>query len=232
MLVGRVISVREEMFKIKICGVQTSQDLRAVSEAGGDAVGLNFFPPSVRYLPPNTRHTLQISTEAAELSLTRVGVVVNMTRPDMERLLQTIPLDAIQLHGDELPIEAPQWKTLGVPLIRAIKLPVGKISASKIDELSQPWLDNGFHPLFDADAGASHGGTGRQIDWESINNWRKVNPEQSFTLAGGLTPENVSEAIKVSGTQSVDTASGVEEPRGTKNTNLIREFVRNCSLQT
>jgi phosphoribosylanthranilate isomerase len=225
-----VISVSEAMFKIKICGVRTSEDLRAVSQAGGDAVGLNFFPRSVRYLPPNTQHTRQISAEAGKLSLTRVGVVVNITRPDIEQLLQTIPLDAIQLHGDELPSEAPHWKTLGVPLIRAIKLPTGEISASKIDELCQPWLDNGFHPLFDADAGTSHGGVGKQIDWESINKWRELNPDQTFTLAGGLTPKNVSEAINISGTQSVDTASGVEEPRGTKNSALIREFVRNCSL--
>ena len=74
MLVSRVISVREEMFKIKICGVRTSEDLRAVSEAGGDAVGLNFFPPSVRYLPPNGEETRQISTEAAELSLSLIHI--------------------------------------------------------------------------------------------------------------------------------------------------------------
>ena len=217
------------MFKIKICGVRTLQDLQFVSDAGGDAVGLNFFPPSVRYLPPNSESTRILSEEAGKLSLRRVGVFVNMQRADVEQLLQTIPLDAIQLHGDEPPSDASQWQALGIPLIRAIKLPIGQISISTIDERCAPWINSGFHPLFDADAGPSHGGVGQRIDWQSIHQWRERHTGQPFTLAGGLKPDNVGEAIEVSGACSVDTASGVENPRGTKSAVLIEEFVRNCS---
>ena len=78
--------------------------------------------------------------------------------------------------------------------------------------------------MLDVDAGAAHGGSGKTLDWPSVAAWAKVHPDVHWTLAGGLTPENVGEAIAASGAVSVDTASGVECPRGVKNEGRIHAF--------
>ena len=89
------------MFRIKICGVKTGDDVDQIARSGADAVGLNFFPKSIRYLRPESSDAQQISNFAGELSITRVGVVVNQTLQELESLISTVTLDAIQLHGDE-----------------------------------------------------------------------------------------------------------------------------------
>jgi len=217
------------MFRIKICGVRTIQDVENVANSGADAIGLNFFPPSIRFLPPSDPSTPELSKHASRLALFRVGVMVNLSIADVKRLMDKIELDAIQLHGDEPSETATDWCSLGLPIIRAVKLPTKQISPSIIDRIAKTWIDAGCHPLFDADAGKSHGGVGKKLDWDSIKNWRNDNPGKSFTLAGGLTPENVAEAIEKSGANSVDTASGVERPKGIKDGKSIQRFVAACS---
>ena len=219
------------MFRIKICGIKTIKDAEMVSNSGADAVGLNFFPPSIRYLDPTNPDTSAVSERAAQLSLLRVGVIVNLEITQAEQLLEQVSLDALQLHGHEAPETAQNWISLGVPIIKAIKLPTGPISTSVIDQYCLPWIEAGCHPLFDAEAGNAHGGVGARVDWESVGKWSKSVPSQNFTLAGGLTPENAAEAIAQTGAQSVDAASGVENPRGTKNEHSLQRFVEACSLR-
>lgn len=216
------------MFRIKICGVRSVADIEAIAESGADAVGLNFFPPSIRYLDPNASLTSEIATAATVAGLIRVGVVVNQSVEQLATLLSQIELDAIQLHGDERPEQVADIRSLGVPLIRAVKLPVGNIDSETIEQAVRPWIGLGCHLLLDAEAGAAHGGSGKSLDWAAVHRWSMRHPRVPFTLAGGLNPENVAAAIRQSGARSVDTASGVEQPRGYKNRELVQRFVDAC----
>ncbi len=216
------------MFRIKICGVRTISDLDAVARSGADAIGLNFFPPSLRFVDPTYQSTIELSKNAASFGLMRVGVFVNRTPQQIERLAQQVELDAVQLHGDEPAESAATWSGLGLPIIRAIKLPRNELAPEEIESLCEPWISVGCHPLFDAEVGGSHGGLGHSLDWNSLGSWSKRNSQQAFSLAGGLHPKNVAMAINATGTRSVDTASGAEEPRGTKSRKKIADFVSAC----
>lgn len=214
------------MFQIKICGVSQPMDIGAIKMSGADAIGLNFYRPSVRYVDPDSPQTRQLSRLASEAGLFRVGVFVNEPAETIEQVAGSVGLDAIQLHGDE-PIEtAGQLRSmLNLGLIRAIKLPLGRLSPATISEKTGGWIEAGWHLLMDADAGAAHGGSGQSLHWRSLGVWAEQNPDVGWTLAGGLTPENVAQAIEESAAASVDTASGVEELRGVKSQWLIRRFV-------
>lgn len=212
------------MFHTKICGVRTADDILAVKASRADAVGLNFYPPSIRFVDPNARTTAELSEIANEQGLFRVGVFVN----DSERIAEiasTVELDAIQLHGDETIDDALSVKQLiKLPLIRAIKLPHADLTPEMIAAATEPWTKAGFHLLLDADAGSAHGGSGKTLAWDAVRIWADRASDVKWTLAGGLTPENVAEAITRSGTTSVDTASGVEKPRGSKSADRILAF--------
>ena len=135
----------------------------------------------------------------------------------------------VQLHGDEpLRLARELAESRQLPVIRAIKLSAGPLAAARIEAAARPWVDVGCHPLLDADAGAAHGGSGKTLHWASIRRWSDEHRQTRFTLAGGLNPGNVAEAIRESGAKSVDTASGVEQPRGEKQVDLIAAFVRGC----
>lgn len=214
------------MFRVKICGVRQQQDVQWVADAGGDAIGLNFFPKSVRYLDPDDDNTRGLCSLAGQLGLLRVGVFVNRSASECQQVAQAVGLDVIQLHGDETIEVAKQLIVGGGRVVRAIKLPLGAISVSAIDSLVVPWLEVGCHLLFDADAGAAHGGSGKTLDWESLAAWQQMRGNVGWTLAGGLKPENIGEAIADSGASSIDTASGVECPRGVKSEERIQQFCR------
>ncbi len=220
------------MFNIKICGIQRPADIAAVESSGADAVGLNFFPPSVRYVDPSAIETQALSSAASQAGLFRVGVFVNESPREIAEISRHIGLDAVQLHGDEAVADAERIRSAcGLPLIRAIKLPTAAISPTEIAAHTDPWVAADCHLLLDADAGAAHGGSGKTLDWPSIRAWAEQAGDGSWTLAGGLGPENVAEAIRVSGAVSVDTASGVEEPRGVKSAERIERFVANIRAE-
>ncbi|QDT05576.1 N-(5'-phosphoribosyl)anthranilate isomerase [Rubripirellula lacrimiformis] len=214
------------MFRVKICGIRLKSDVDAVAAAGGDAVGLNFFRPSVRFVDPQSESTRLLSEAAAAAKLLRVGVFVNETADQIHQIVDQVGLDAVQLHGDETLSAA---GTVRGPRLRAIKLPVGPVSVDLIESAARPWIDAGFHVLFDADAGAAHGGSGKYLDWKSVADWNDQHGQSGWTLAGGLNPQNVAEAIRTSGTASVDTASGVESPKGVKSAALIQQFLQQAS---
>lgn len=214
------------MFHIKICGVRLANDVRSAAEAGADAIGLNFFGPSVRYVDPTAASTQDLSRLADELGLLRVGVFVNESPERIAEIARAVELGAIQLHGDEQPNAARNvQEATQLPVIRAIKLPSGEISQAVIDEAAAAWMKAGCHLLLDRDGGAAHGGSGHTLDWTSVRIWADANQDLTWTLAGGLTPDNVAVAIKTSGAKSVDTASGVEQSRGVKSPGRISRFV-------
>jgi phosphoribosylanthranilate isomerase len=217
------------MFRIKICGVRRLEDVHAAADAGADAVGLNFFPPSLRYLDPLASHSAEIAQVAAERGLLRVGVVVNRAIDEIESLFEQVELDAVQLHGDEQPSQFEALRNdLRIHVIRAVKLPTGPLDPEQIERATRPWIGLDCHLLFDAEAGSAQGGSGQSLDWDAIHRWSERHPSLNYTLAGGLTPENVVDAIQRSGARSVDTASGVERPKGTKDADLIERFVKAC----
>lgn len=211
-------------FVIKICGVRRCSDVDAVAAAGGDAVGLNFYPQSIRYLPPEQRATL--CEHIQKVGLTAVGVFVNNTVSEILSAVQSLRLSAVQLHGDESIDVAHELLQGGVAVIRAIRLPRGPLASGQIETAANAWINVGCSVLFDADAGSAYGGEGLQLDWRGLGCWQQASqPSLSFALAGGLSPERVGEAICQSRATAVDVASGVESPRGTKNRQLIEEFV-------
>lgn len=223
-------------FRIKICGLTDPANVRPTVEAGAQALGLNFFSGSKRYLNPEQAVILGAGIPAA---IVRVGVFVNDTNSPM--LLQAFGyprLDYIQLHGEETVKEivdlyeiisdvdendAPSEKTPGI--IKAFRLqrdPEAEIG-SFLDECKQRNVPLAAM-LIDAYSTAGHGGTGERADWAALGRWtnRRGVP---LILAGGITPENVAEAIATVRPDAIDTASGVESSPGIKDPDKVRRLV-------
>lgn len=194
--------------RVKICGVTSLEDALACAEAGADVLGFNFWPGSKRYLEP-----VEAAAIARELPsrVLKVGVFVDAERAAIERALDLVGLDAIQLHGEET---AADCRGYPLAVIKAIR--VGRTDGP-VTELAA-----GFdveYILLDADAGS-----GRRFDWRRAEG---VAPGRLF-LAGGLDPENVAEAVRRVRPYAVDTASGVESAPGKKDLRKVKEFIDNA----
>ena len=210
------------MFRIKICGVTSTGDARAAADAGADAVGLNFFRKSRRFIEPESAKQIASSLPAG---VTKVGVFVNHAPREIVEIVRQVNLDVVQLHGDEPPAllaELPK----SVRIVRA-----HRCGADGLDALSR-YLDeagsSGRMPdavLIDADAGADFGGTGRRADWSLVARQRSTFAGLPLILAGGLSPDNVAEAIAAVRPDGVDVASGVEAQPGVKDHELVSRFI-------
>jgi len=223
------------MFRIKICGVRSETDIDSVAEAGADAVGFNFHPPSIRYV--DAPQAIRLSVRAAQRSLTRVGVFVEQSVDEISRIADSAQIDFVQLHGGQTIADALWLSDRGFRVIRVIRLAVGPLDPESISAAVASWGFGDFPLLFDAEAGAHGGGLGLRLDWEAIGKWSKIEmfsekvPQTSgeakaqWAIAGGLTPETIGEAIVNSRATAIDVASGVEEPRGEKCRHKIDLFV-------
>ena len=217
------------MFRVKICGVRRIEDVIASAESGADAIGLNFFRPSIRFVEFTVAS--ELSSEAEDRGLLRVGVFVNESVDSVLAISDQVGLDFVQLHGHESEQDVARLIAAGERVIRAIRLPVGRLEPQEIEERVLPWRELGCDLLLDADAGAQGGGAGLRLDWTAIGRWRaEFGSLDSWALAGGLTPQMVAKAIAASLAPAVDVASGVEHPRGVKSADLIDLFVKNCGL--
>lgn len=201
---------------IKICGLKTPEALDAAIKARGDYAGFNFFPPSPRYVA---------LTEAAQLAaraegrIGRVAVIVDADDPAIAEIVAAIRLDAIQLHGKETPERAAQIRArFGLPVWKALSVATQQDVAG-----ANAYAGAADLLLFDAKTpkNALPGGMGLSFDWKLVANWKG---RLAWGLAGGLTPENVADAIGLTGTPLVDTSSGVESEPGVKDANLIARF--------
>jgi phosphoribosylanthranilate isomerase len=204
--------------KVKICGLKTEAALDAALAGGADYIGLVFFPPSPRNIAPPAAKVL------ADKARGRAKIVALMVDPDdalLESVMQSANPDVLQLHGHESPERVREiHRRWGRPVMKAI--PVEKAEDAEAALAYQGVADL---ILFDARAPVEStrpGGNGAPFDWRALVG---VKDRVSFMLSGGLTPDNVADAIRISGAAVVDVSSGVEVRPGEKDPALITRFL-------
>ena len=229
------------MFQIKICGVTTAADARVVAEAGADCIGLNFVAGSPRRL---TLAAAQDVAAAIPAGVLRVGVFAGSPAADILRVVASVGLGAVQLHGHLQPTGSDGERLVwdppslcgelgGLPIIRAVRLQGPPASDGLA--AARAWLEaaaaSGHCPAMGiCDAAVERaapvgqlGGTGAVVDWSLL--FASGGLGIPMALAGGLTPHNVAAAIRATGLHAVDTASGVELAPGRKDAERVRAFV-------
>ena len=190
---------------LKVCGVIRPSDGEELVKLGVDALGVNFWPRSKRYLAPQGAAWLADLTGA----ILRVGVFVNEPPELPLRLLREGLLDAVQLHGDETPEDASIYQEAGVPFFKAI-------GVKTLDDFARAADFRANAILLDAHAPGVYGGTGETFDWNAALDFKKRHPETPIILAGGITPENAALAADTLHPVALDVASGVELSPGIK----------------
>jgi len=205
---------------VKICGLTTSEDLAAAVEAGTRYVGFNFFPKSPRYV--DLEKAAQLASETP-VGVAKVALVVDATDAFLDDLTARVAIDMIQLHGQETPERVSEVKArYGLPVIKAIGI-AGPKDVAKIDvyaRVADQLLIDAKAPK-DADL---PGGNGIPFDWRLLAD--KKYWTVPWMLAGGLTVDNVAEAIRLTGAKQVDLASAVESSPGRKDPAKMRAFVK------
>lgn len=201
--------------RVKICGINDSEAFDAAIAAGADWIGFNFFPPSPRYVTPSQAAALSARSPGGP---PRVGLFVDATPDAIAAVLDTVRLDALQLYGaTDLPALRDRFR---LPLWR----PVGIASAADV-----PAVSGGADVLLleaqPPPKATRPGGNAKTFDWSLLRGWTAPAP---WILAGGLTPENVADAIRATAAPAVDVSSGVEKARGMKDPALIRAFIANA----
>ena len=205
--------------RVKICGVTSQQLMRDVGNVGAQYAGLVFFEKSPRNLSLDKARSIALE---APTGLAKVALLVNPSDRFLDSLTTTVPLDMIQLHGSETPERVSEIKQkTGLPVMKAIGV-AEKDDLKKLDVYAtvadQLMVD--AKPAKDA---ILPGGNGYAFDWSLLQGRRWTGP---WMLAGGLNPENVAQAIAITGAQQIDVSSGVEICPGKKDKRKINAFVR------
>lgn len=202
------------MSLVKICGINSFAAIDAAVEAGADYIGFVFFPASPRYVTPAEAAALSARHEGAKPL--RAGLFVNPGFDEIDSALQDISLDILQIHGSPPLITAlrdrfggPVWRQLGVT------------SAEDFPDAHEH--ADGYVVEAKPPPGATRpGGNAVQADWPLLATFRPAKP---WLLAGGLRPDNVAEALRITGAPGADVSSGVETAPGRKSPDLIRQFI-------
>ena len=196
--------------RIKICGITRPVDAKAATDAGVDAIGLIFFPPSPRAV--DTGVASEIAEEIPAFT-TVVGVFVNSSSQVIEDVLAKVRVNCLQFHGDEAPQECERY---GIPYIKTVRM---KDSASPREVAESHKAASAI--LLDSYDREKYGGTGETFSWQRA----KGCCEKPVILAGGLNPSNAAEAIMVSDAYGIDISSGVEIAPGIKDSEKIGNLV-------
>ncbi|MEE8452772.1 MAG: phosphoribosylanthranilate isomerase [Thermoguttaceae bacterium] len=210
------------MFRIKICGITSVEDARVVVRAGADAVGLNFYPGSPRFV---TLETVRKIVDALPDGVVKVGLFVNAEADHLTSIADLLGLGLVQLHGDEPPEFLVAMGDR--PVMRAFRL--GQDGLQPITEYLRRCRRLDCMPrmaLIDSHVAGAYGGTGAVADWPALARYPADEDFPPLVLAGGLTPLNVAESINTVGPAAVDTASGVESGPGRKDPAAVEAFVR------
>jgi phosphoribosylanthranilate isomerase len=203
------------MTQVKICGLSTAETMQAALDAGAEMVGLNFYPKSPRYVTPEKAAKLAAQARG------RTKIVVLVVDADdalIKSIVSAVGPDYIQVHGSETPARVAEIaQTFGLPVIKVIKVKEASDVAS-----AKAYKDVADLILFDAKAPEEllPGGNGLSFDWNLLKGKGGL-----FMLSGGLTPDNVAEAIRLTRAPIVDVSSGVESLPGKKDISLIRKFI-------
>ncbi len=194
--------------RVKICGVTNLDDALAAAEAGAAAVGFNFYPRSLRFVQPDEAASI---VSRLPRSVCAVGVFVNEARERVAAIAAQVGLAGLQFHGDEPPefCRAWQWKV------------VKSIRVQGADAARQARTYHVDFILADAYVEGYFGGTGRRVGLELLEGFDRAR----LILAGGLTPENVAEAVRAVRPFAVDVASGVERVPGKKDVASMKRFI-------
>jgi len=205
--------------RVKICGLRKPEHVRVAVSAGAAYVGFVFFPKSPRHLTIEAARLLAVDVPPG---VAKVALVVDADDAALDSIVETVPLDMLQLHGQETPSRVEELRTrYGLPVMKA----VGVADEDDLPALAE-YGQVADQLLVDAKPpkGADlPGGNGLAFDWRLIAGRRWPVP---WMLAGGLTPANVANAIRLTGARQVDVSSGVESAPGIKDPQLITAFLK------
>jgi phosphoribosylanthranilate isomerase len=197
--------------RIKICGITRTQDARAAAEAGADAIGLVFYPPSPRYL--STERAAEIR-DALPPFVQTVALFVNADAAQVAQVLGRVRPALLQFHGEETPEFCAQF---GMPFVKACRVKPGVDALEYLRPYSRAaaWLFDSHVP--------EYGGIGESFDWSLLPAAGRI--ERPVILSGGLSRENIAEAIRRVRPWGVDVSSGVESAKGVKDGAKIAAFI-------
>ena len=203
---------------MKFCGLRRVEDVQAAAAAGAQYVGFVFFPKSPRNVSLDVARALALEVP---VGIAKVALVVNASDAELDALVEAVPLDMLQLHGNETPERVADVRArYGLPVMKA----VGIAQASDLDAIER-YSAVADQLLIDAKPpkGADlPGGNGLAFDWQLLAGrkyWTKP-----WMLAGGLTPQTVNEAVRLTGAQQVDVSSGIESAPGVKDAAAMKGF--------
>ena len=203
---------------VKICGLRTVADVQAAASAGAAYCGFMFFPPSPRNLTIDEARPLAL---AAPPGLAKVAVVVNADDATLDAITEALALDMLQLHGHESPDRVAEIRArYGLPVMKVVGVADEGDLAALFDYSTI--ADQLLIETKPARGAALPGGNGLPFDWRLVAGRRWLRP---WMLAGGLTPDNVAEAIRLTNVRQVDVSSGVESAPGVKDHARIAAFV-------
>ncbi|MEN8170141.1 MAG: phosphoribosylanthranilate isomerase [Pseudomonadota bacterium] len=204
-------TISQTRTRTKICGITRPEDGVFAASRGADAIGLVFYPPSPRYVA--TEQACEVIA-ALPPFVTTVGLFVDASEADVRALLDKVPLDLLQFHGNE---EEAYCRSFDRPYFKAIRMAEGVDLAEQAARYA-----SASALLLDSYQSGVPGGTGHAFDWARI----PEGLDKPIILAGGLGPENVDEAIRSVRPYAVDVSSGVEASKGIKDADKIIAFMR------
>ena len=209
--------------RVKICGLNSPEAIKGAAQAGATYGGLVFYEKSPRHLSLAKAREVAL---AAPPGFAKVALVVNPQDAFLEEMLSQVPIDILQLHGAEQPQRVQQIKqSTGLPIMKAL----GIATAQDLHEIDR-YAEICDQLLIDAKPAPGAklpGGNGLAFDWQLLENHTWKIP---WMLAGGLTPENVAQAIRVTQARQIDVSSGVESAPGIKDMDKMRNFVAQARL--
>lgn len=198
--------------RVKICGITRESDAAWASEQGADAIGLVFYGPSPRNIAD--LGAARAIAQAVNPYTSVVALVVNPTQSELDSILASVPVNVIQFHGDE---SAEFCESYMRPYVKALRMKEGMDVGQAMNAFSSA---SGI--LLDTYKKGVPGGTGESFNWERVPRARN----RPIVLAGGLTPENVEQAVLVSAPDAVDVSGGVESSPGLKDNTKVTAFIQ------